>query len=89
MVERGIAECHRRLRKGAKWQSVDFTVANAGHGHCATAWDWHGCSAILTVISDVASKRISAGSSNTRAIRTRGSILVLCRLTLSRREASV
>ena len=33
--------------------------------------------------------RISACSSNTRAIRTRGSILVLCMATFSRREASV
>jgi hypothetical protein len=34
-----------------KWPSVGFTVANAGHGRSANARDWHGCSAVLTVIS--------------------------------------
>jgi hypothetical protein len=30
---------------------MGFTVANAGHGRSANAWDWHGYSAVLTAIS--------------------------------------
>jgi hypothetical protein len=29
---------------------MGLTVADAGHGRSADAWDWHGCSAVLTVI---------------------------------------
>jgi hypothetical protein len=36
---------------GAKWPPMGFTVANAGHGRSANAWDWHGYSAVLTAIS--------------------------------------